>query len=99
MNVDSELGHRLGSFTFARTLTFTVLGDDPHDPGTVRVELDDGVQAPYTILTIEAVKRFAPPPVLTWKDGWIGPGDPWARIIHGNTLGIVRQARARISRT
>lgn len=99
MSTEARTEFELGTFRFAKVLAFTVLGDDPHDPGTVRVVLDDGIQKPYPILTIEAVGRFEPPPVPIWRENWIAPNDPWARIIYGNTLGIVRQARARVSRT
>jgi hypothetical protein len=88
-----ETPHRLGEFRFANTLTFVVYGDDPRDPMAVRVLLDDGCQSPYQILAIEGLGCFCPPPETTWREGWISPGDPWARIIHGNTLGVVRQAR------
>lgn len=94
-NEEDRTPHRLGEFRFARSLTFTVFGDDERNPKTVRVMLDDGSQSPYRILTIEGVGRFCPPPVPTWLEGWIDDGDPWARIIYGNTVGVVRQARSR----
>ncbi|MCD0447057.1 hypothetical protein LO763_25905 [Glycomyces sp. A-F 0318] len=90
----AETPHRLGEFRFAGTMAFTVYGDDPRRPNTVRVVLDDGVQAPYRILTIEGAGRFYPPPESSWLEGWIHPIDPWARIIYGNAMGVVRRARS-----
>ncbi|GAB3652646.1 hypothetical protein [Glycomyces tarimensis] len=85
--------HRLGEFHFAKTLRFTVYGDDERDPIAVRVMLDDGIQSPYQILAIEGVGCYYPSPEVAWRKGWIDPGDPWARVIYGNTIGVVRQAR------
>ncbi|WP_026922174.1 hypothetical protein [Glycomyces arizonensis] len=94
MNEEHETpGHRLGTFRFAKSLEFIVIGDDATDPTTVRVMLDDGFQEPYRILTVEGLDRFCPPPESTWLEGWIAKGDPWARIIYGSTIGVVRQAR------
>jgi hypothetical protein len=86
--------HLLGEFRFARTLRFAVYGDDERDPRAVKVVLDDGVQEPYRILTVEGLGRLSPAPVTDWLRGWIDECDPWARVIYGNTIGIVRQARA-----
>lgn len=86
-------GHRLGTFRFAKTLEFIVLGDDATDPKTVRVLVDDGFQTPYRILTVDGLDRFRPPPESTWLEGWISDGDPWASIIYTSTIGVVRQAR------
>ncbi len=86
-------GHRLGTFRFAKTLEFIVLGDDAADPKTVRVLVDDGFQTPYRILTVDGLDRFRPPPESTWLEGWISDGDPWASIIYTSTIGVVRQAR------
>lgn len=92
MSAGRRAEHELGRFEFAGVLTFTVFGDDPHDPRTVEVLLDDGIQAPYVILTVEAADYFAPPEP-TWLEGWIAPRDPWAKTIYGSTIGIVRRAR------
>ncbi|MEU6250440.1 hypothetical protein [Glycomyces sp. NPDC047010] len=86
--------HRLGEFRFARTMTFTVFGDDERDPKAARVVLDDGIQDPYPILTIEGLGRLSPSPEVEWRKGWIDARDPWARVIYGNTIGVVRQARS-----
>ncbi|WP_026932492.1 hypothetical protein [Glycomyces tenuis] len=86
--------HRLGSFRFAKSLELIVIGDAAADPTSVRVMLDDGFQAPYRILTIDGLDRFRPPPEPTWLEGWITKGDPWARIIYGSTIGVVRQSRS-----
>ena len=91
---DDRYRHRLGEFKFARTLTFTVFGDDERDPKAVRVVLDDGVQAPYPILTIEGFGRLDPASAVEWRTGWIDDRDPWARVIYGNTIGVIRQARS-----
>jgi hypothetical protein len=91
---DDRYRHRLGEFKFARTLTFTVFGDDQHDPKAARVVLDDGIQAPYPILTIEGFGRLDPSPVVNWRKGWINDRDPWARVIYGNTIGVIRQVRS-----
>lgn len=91
---DDDFRHRLGEFRFARSLTFAVYGDDGRDPKAVRVILDDGIQEPYRILTIEGLGRLVPPPETDWLKGWIDARDPWARVIYGNTIGIVRQARS-----
>lgn len=91
---ESSIPCELGEFRLAKSLTFIVYGDDPHDPKTVRVVLDDGVQEPYGILTIEGIGGLVPPPVSKWLDGWINPGDPWARIIYGNTISVVRRVRS-----
>ncbi|MCH7232814.1 hypothetical protein L0U85_18430 [Glycomyces sp. L485] len=87
--------HRLGEFNVAKSLSFIVYGDDEHDPIAVRVMLDDGIQAPYQILAVEGVGCYYPSPEVSWLKGWIDSGDPWARVIYGNTIGVVRQARAR----
>jgi hypothetical protein len=94
MSAGKALEFMLGGFAFAKSLTFTVFGDHPNDPVMVEVVLDDGVQEPYGILTIDGVGRVAPEPESTWLDGWIAYDDPWARIIYGNTIGVVRQARS-----
>ncbi|WP_026922889.1 hypothetical protein [Glycomyces arizonensis] len=99
MSTDPKIPHELGRFAFAKSLTFTVFGDDPHHPDRVTVMLDDGVQEPYEILAVESLDRFTPPPVATWRDGWIAPTDSWTRIVYGNTIGVIRQARARLNRT
>lgn len=93
---DAEaMPHRLGEFGFAETLAFIVYGDDARDPMTARVVLDDGVQAPYQILVIEGVGCCYPSPEVDWREGWIDPGDPWARVIYGKTIGVARRARRR----
>ncbi|MCH7231602.1 hypothetical protein L0U85_12180 [Glycomyces sp. L485] len=101
MSAESEEpqpAHRLGGFRFANSLTFTVYGDDEHDPNSVRVMLDDGSQEPYRILTVEGLGRLFPPPESKWLEGWIDAGDCWARIIYSNTISIVRKARSRQGR-
>lgn len=92
---DEAMPHRLGEFGFAEMLTFIVFGDDARDPMAVRVVLDDGVQAPYQILAIEGVDCCYPLPEAAWRERWIDPGDPWARVIYGKTIGVARQARRR----
>jgi hypothetical protein len=91
---DDRYRHLLGEFRFARTLTFAVYGDDERDPKGVLVILDDGIQGPYPILTIEGFGRLDPSPEVHWRKGWIDERDPWARVIYGNTIGVIRQARS-----
>jgi hypothetical protein len=93
---DSErFVHPLGEFHFAKTLRFRVFGDNASDPKAARVVLDDGIQEAYAILTVEGLGRLDPAPITEWRKGWIDERDPWARVIYGNMIGIVRQVRSR----
>lgn len=97
MSTETQPTHELGAFNFAKTLRFTVLGDHPSRPERVAVVLDDGIEDPYRILTIDFTQDGTGPdraPHAMWRERWTSPRDPWVRLIYGNAVGIVRQARA-----
>jgi hypothetical protein len=71
-----------------------VYGDHATDPKSVKVMLDDGIQTPYRVLQITGLGRLDPAPESVWREGWIVPGDPWARVIYSNAVGVVRAARS-----
>lgn len=84
----------LGGFHIARVLRFTVLCDHRTEPNSTVIVLDDGVQAPYTILTISGLQTALTAPETVWRAGWTTATDPWSKLICGNAISVIRQARS-----